>query len=400
MFLLVFILYFLSFLIIWQFVGYPTLMALIARRTKVKPKDYSYQPFVSILVPTYNEENVIGNRIENLIHLDYMDDNYEIIIVDSGSNDLTRDIVRKKIKENTRKPELKLIIENKRNGKASAINYGKNHAKGDIILVTDANSIFKRNVLKEMMPHFNDPKIGAVGGKYTLPNYDTLITSSNQFYLDIEYIMRKGESSIDSACLFHGEINAWRKNIVNADIGIVSEDLDMAIQIRKKKYKIEYEPKAINYEPAPTSIEDQIIQRKRNSIGTIKNIFKHMDYWLFPRDIYSLVIFPSHKGLVMFSPFILIAIPILYFLIMDLQTIVTHFMLVLINFTMLFLVLNHLKSKIIKSSRLKSGFSFKSLPKIVFYVLLNEYIVLLAWKDFIFGRYSVLWDKVESTREL
>jgi cellulose synthase/poly-beta-1,6-N-acetylglucosamine synthase-like glycosyltransferase len=174
----------------------------------------------------------------------------------------------------------------------------------------------------------------------------------------------------------------------------------MAIQIRRKKYKVEYEPKAVNYEPAPTSIEEQIIQRKRNSLGTIKNIFKRIDYWFPPKDIYSLLIFPSHKGLVMFSPFVLLAIPILYFLIKDLQIIVIHFILVLISFTLLFSTLNHLKSKIIKTNNLKSRFSFKSLPKIIFYVLLNEYIVLVAWKDFIFGKYSVLWDKVESTREL
>ena len=376
-------------------------MALIARRNNPEPKDYSYQPFVSILVPTYNEENVIEDRIKNLNHLNYIKDNYEVIIVDSGSNDCTREIVGSKIKENAGKPQLKLVIEKERRGKASAINYGKKHARGDIILVTDANSIFERNVLKEMMPHFSNPKIGAVGGRYTLPEFNSIITSSNQFYLDIEYIMRKGESALDSACLFHGEINAWRKNIVDADTGIVSEDLDMAIQIRRKKYKVEYEPQAINYEPAPTSIGEQIIQRKRNSIGTIKNIFKHFDYWLFPRDMYSLLIFPSHKGLVMFSPFILAAIPILYFLILDLQIIVTHIILVLTIFTLLFLTLYNLKSKIIKSNNnLKSEFSFRSLPKIMFYVLLNEYIVLLAWKDFIFRKYSVLWDKVESTREL
>lgn len=376
-------------------------MALIARRNNPEPKDYSYQPFVSILVPTYNEENVIEDRIKNLNHLNYIKDNYEVIIVDSGSNDSTREIVGRKMKENAGKPQLKLVIEKERRGKASAINYGKKHARGDIILVTDANSIFERNVLKEMMPHFSNPKIGAVGGRYTLPEFNSIITSSNQFYLDIEYIMRKGESALDSACLFHGEINAWRKNIVDADTEIVSEDLDMAIQIRRKKYNVEYEPKAINYEPAPTSIEEQIIQRKRNSIGTIKNIFKHFDYWLFPRDMYSLLIFPSHKGLVMFSPFILAAIPILYFLILDLQIIVTHIILVLTIFTLLFLTLYNLKSKIIKSNdNLKSEFSFRSLPKIIFYVLLNEYIVLLAWKDFIFRKYSVLWDKVESTREL
>ncbi|MDI6886824.1 MAG: glycosyltransferase, partial [archaeon] len=64
-------------------VGYPSLMALIALRSKLKEKDYSYQTFVSIIVPAYNEEKVIERKIENLFELDYPKDNYEIIVVDS-----------------------------------------------------------------------------------------------------------------------------------------------------------------------------------------------------------------------------------------------------------------------------------------------------------------------------
>ena len=80
--LTIILLYLLSFLLIWQFVGYPSLMAVVAIRARPKEKDYSYQPFVSIIVPTYNEEKVIGNRIENLVALEYPEDNYEIIVVD------------------------------------------------------------------------------------------------------------------------------------------------------------------------------------------------------------------------------------------------------------------------------------------------------------------------------
>jgi len=302
--IIIVLLYLLSFLLIWQFVGYPSLMAVVALRAKPKNKDYSFQPFVSVIVPTYNEEKVIEKRIENLLDLDYSKDKYEIIVVDSGSTDKTADIIEAAIKKHEKnKPVLRFLKENERKGKASAINFGKKHAKGEIVLITDANSIFDKNVLKEMMPHFKNPKVGAVGGRYCVANPENPLASSESFYWDLEYLMRRGESTLDSACLFHGEINAWRKYLIDADTQMLSEDLDMCIRIRKKGYKIEYEPNAIVYEPSAITREDQVKQRKRTSVGTIQNMFKHWKYFLPPRDWYSLLIFPSHKGLAMFSPF-------------------------------------------------------------------------------------------------
>jgi cellulose synthase/poly-beta-1,6-N-acetylglucosamine synthase-like glycosyltransferase len=398
--LLVAILYLLSFLLIWQFVGYPTFMAFIAIRSKLKNIDRSYTPFVSILVPTYNEQNVIKNRIENLLSLDYPKDGYEIIIVDSGSSDETVQIASSIIAENDNKePAIRLLREEKRNGKGSAINFGKKYSKGNIILVTDANSIFDHNVLKVLMPHFKDPKVGAVGGRYVVLNPDNHITSSTQFYWEIEYIMRRGESILDSACLFHGEINAWRKELVDADPTMLSEDLDMCISIRKKGYKIVYDENAIVYEPAANTVEEQIKQRKRTSIGTIQNMFKHWKYFVIPRNWYSLLIFPSHKALVMFSPFLLILIPIIYIISFNIYLILTHSIITLFAFGSLLAMLMYLKSKL-KSSKGEGNYWILSIPKIIFYVLLNEYLIVLAWMDFILKKYSVKWAKVESTRSI
>ncbi len=136
------LLYLLSFAIIWQFAGYPSLMAIVALKAKPKDKDYSFQPFVSVIVPTYNEAKVIAKRMKNLVELDYPEDNYEIIVVDSGSTDNTTEIVEETIKKYEKsEPNLRLIKEEERKGKASAINFGKKRAKGDIVLITDANSI-------------------------------------------------------------------------------------------------------------------------------------------------------------------------------------------------------------------------------------------------------------------
>ena len=92
----VILLYLISFAIIWQFVGYPSLMAVVAIRARPKNKDYSFQPFVSIVVPTYNEEKVIEKRIKNLFELDYPKDKYEIIVVDSGSTDSKQRLLKKR----------------------------------------------------------------------------------------------------------------------------------------------------------------------------------------------------------------------------------------------------------------------------------------------------------------
>jgi len=82
--MIIILLYLLSFLLIWQFVGYPLLMAIVALRSKPENEDYSFQPFVSILVPTYNEKNVIEERIPNLVGLDYPKSQFEFIVLNSG----------------------------------------------------------------------------------------------------------------------------------------------------------------------------------------------------------------------------------------------------------------------------------------------------------------------------
>ena len=394
------LLYILSLLLIWQFVGYTSLMAAFAVISEEKPKDYSFIPYISIIVPTYNEERVIINRINNLLELNYPKDRYEIIVVDSGSSDLTARIVKDFINTSAIN-NLMLIIEDQRRGKASAINLGKKFANHDIILITDANSKFDANVLKEIGPHFKDQRVGAVGGRFIVLDPTNSITSSAQFYWDLEYIMRKGESILDSSCCFHGEINAWRRNLVDADIRMLTEDLDMAVHIRKSGYKVIYEPNAIVYEPSPSSLNEQIIQRKRTSIGTIQVMFKYWKYFLFPRDLYSFMIFPSHKGLPMISPFLIIGLLLSYISNLNINVVARHITVSVLLFVLLFILLIYLFKLTIRGKTISnevSELNWLKIVKIGNYVLLNEYLILLAWKDFLQGRYSILWTKVDSTR--
>lgn len=388
-------------MLFWQFIGYPLFMYFVIKTKSMTEENGTYYPFVSVIVPAYNEEKNIRARIENLVELDYNKDNYEIIIVESGSIDNTFSIVEDYISKNTGKPYIKIVREVERKGKASAINFGKKYAKGNIVLVTDANSMFDKNVLKFMLPHFESPKVGAVGGRFILSNSENEIVNSSSFYWNLEALMRRGESLLDSACLFHGEINAWRKDIVDADTSALSEDLDMSIKIRKAGYKICYEPRALVFEKGPTTNQDQIKQKKRTALGTIQNLYKHRNYLLKSINFYCSLIIPSHKYLQVLSPFFLIGFisSLIILLILGQYYSVTIFLLfsgiVCIILLIYLLKVIDVEAKNIKTNSNNGRFH---LIRILWYVLLHEYLVLLAWKDFISGEYSVLWEKVESTR--
>lgn len=374
-------------------------MGIIALKSKQVNKDYSFQPFVSILVPCYNEEKVISKRIKNLLNLNYPKSKYEILIIDSGSEDRTIETIEKFVRSSDSfQPNLKLIKEDQRRGKASAINLGKDHAVGDVILITDANSIFHEDVLMEIVPHFKDQENGAVSGRYFVSNPNNTFSGSEAFYWEIENITMLGESSIDSISTVIGSISAWRKELMNFRLTAISEDLDMTIQIISNRYKVKYEPQAKVYEFSAITKEDQIRQRKRTSIGTIQAIFKNINYFIFPKNLHSLLIFPSHKILTMISPFLLVAIAILYFIAFDVGVILTHLVLSLIVFSAFLALLLSMRSRLLRDGEMRTNFSIFSMLKVVYYVLLNEYLILIAWKDFISGNHSVLWEKAGSTR--
>ena len=217
-------------------------------------------------------------------------------------------------------------------------------------------------------------------------------------------MVRRGESVLDSACLFHGEINAWRKDIIEADTSSLAEDLDMAIRIRRRGYKISYEPDAIAYEAGPITKREQIVQKKRAAIGTIQSIFKHKRYLWLPRDKYSGFIFPSHKTLQILSPYFLLGTLAMFITLLALGeffTSVAYILAVGAAFSLSLTLLNRKLSgiRITQNPSVKASLP-SDLLNILSYVLLHEYIILLAWKDFVFKNYTVTWQKVESTRNL
>lgn len=353
--------------------------------------DKPYFPFVSIVISVFNEETVIKRRLENLINLNYPKDKYEIIIIDDKSQDRTVELINKFLtKYKLKNPIIKFIEKNRRLGKSNSLNIAINHIKGELVLSSDVNSIFDENILLELTSKFKDHKIGAVCGSYNIANSDEDSPNSENFYWNLEKLMLQGESAIDSVGTIIGSASMWRKEFFHFDENIISEDLDLMLRIRKKGYYVKYEPNAKVYEPAATNSNDLVKQRCRTSLGTIQCIFKHPGQFFILNKNHSIFLF-SHKVLRMFSPINIILI-IITFSLLPLQTMIIF----LIPLSIITLILLMTLIKLIPhSNNSKNSISILNLIK---YVLINEYLILLAWKKYILGETSTKWDKAESTR--
>src|SRR3989442_6386831 len=153
-------------LLYWHFLGYVIAMAVMRRRRKVAPP-LGEPPTLSVVIPVYNEAKNLRPRVENLLSQDYPQDRVEIIIVESGSTDGTAAAAREL---EARTPNLRVLIQPARLGKASAVAEAKRVATGSIIVDSDANTVYDRCTLAKLLEPFSDASIGGGGGRIVPEN--------------------------------------------------------------------------------------------------------------------------------------------------------------------------------------------------------------------------------------
>src|SRR4030043_1829693 len=145
--------------LIWMFLGYPVALFVI-NKIKSNPVDKAPPTLkVTVLICTYQEANVIERRLENILQSDYPLEQMEILIVDSSSPDGTCDVVDRFCGAHPLAP-IRMICEDNRRGKVSAINIGLSSAHGEIIILTDGPALFWPDTIRFVIENFNDPKVG------------------------------------------------------------------------------------------------------------------------------------------------------------------------------------------------------------------------------------------------
>ena len=269
---------------------------------KIK-KNRKFRPTVSIVIPTWNEKDTIEGKLKNTLKLKYPNKKLEIIVIDSGSTDKTRSIVKKFKK-------VRLIAEKKRMGKANALNRVFKKCKGDIVIMSDSDCRLDEDILEKSMPYFSNPKVGALTGRQILLNPDeNIATKTESNYRNFYFLIRKAESIIDSTIIFHGEFSAFRKELLeNIYSDSVADDTELALRIRKKKYRALMIWEAIYREYAPDKLSERMKQKYRRAQGLIQIMTRFFStFFLNPSyGYFGMLIFPVEFFMHVISPILLI----------------------------------------------------------------------------------------------
>ncbi len=255
-------------------------------RYTVQEKE-GYFPFVSIIVPVFNEGKVLRASIESLLDIDY--NNYEIIIVNDGSTDDTAAVGETLVGyQKGRNGMVKVSLLNKPNGgKSKALNAGIQYSDAQFVLCMDGDSQLTTNTLRMAVRHFTDPYIGAVAGNVKVQNRKKVMTDLQALeYLEGLNMARSAQGFLQLVNIIPGPIGLFRKTALR-DAGFYSsdtfaEDADVTLKILAKGWKIVYEPNAVAYTEAPETIYQLLKQRYRWTRGILQAVRKHKKYLYNP----------------------------------------------------------------------------------------------------------------------
>ena len=258
-------------------------------------------PTASIVVPTFDEETTIQEKLNDLMRLDYPSEKLEIVVVDS-SNDTTPRLVR----DYKGRFPVRLTREPERKGEAVALNLGYSVSQGEIVVKSDCDAVCHDDqALMKLVRHFADPHIGGVSCVYT----DSYQMQTEAAYRGLLTRLQSAESKMDSTLIAHGAFVGFRKELI-APISPESaaDDTEMFVKIRKKGYRCIIDERVVFREIRPPNMRMVRHQRARRAHGIIKVILSNADVLLNPRyGMYGLAVFPSNLFMLVMSPIMLTA---------------------------------------------------------------------------------------------
>jgi poly-beta-1,6 N-acetyl-D-glucosamine synthase len=255
------------FLLIW--------FSFLQQRELAREAPDEVYPFVSIVVPAYNEAEVVESSIASLLELRYP--YYEVIVVDDGSTDDTYERMRRL--EGNHYGVKVSAFRKENSGKADALNYGIRRSRAPIIVCMDADSRLSPEALRYAVRHFRDENVGAVAGNVKVVNRHNIWTKLQALeYIEGLNIVRKAQGWFRTVNVIPGPIGIFRRTVLERiggyDSDTFAEDFDLTVKILAGGWRIEYEPKAIAFTEAPEELLDVIKQRYRWNRGILQTLRK------------------------------------------------------------------------------------------------------------------------------
>lgn len=299
-------------LLLYNYLLYPAgIMALArlrgsesARREETAGDDAL--PSVTLVIAAYNEERVIEAKIRNSLELDYPRERLHVMVVSDGSTDSTP-----RIAERFRSTGVQSLHQPERRGKTAALNRAVDAATSEIVVFSDANNMFEKDAIRELVKHFSDPRVGGVCGLKQI--YDAPQRESSQgdsLYWKYESAIKEAESRLGSITTADGEIFAMRRGLYEpVDERVINDDAELTLLLVRKGYQVLYERRARSREHASIRIEDDFHVKVRMVSGGFQTVARHRAFLLPPRTWFGAG-FISHKLLRWLAPVFMILIAV------------------------------------------------------------------------------------------
>jgi cellulose synthase/poly-beta-1,6-N-acetylglucosamine synthase-like glycosyltransferase len=357
---------------------------------KIIPQDNQYfEPEVTLIVATYNEENVIEKKILNCLDLDYPVEKIKLIFVADGSSDNTVNIIKKY-------PQINLLYKDNREGKVAAINRAMQYVATDYVIFCDANTFLNKESIKEIVKHYADEKIGAVAGEKKILTDNKNLNAAGAgegLYWKYESTLKKIDSDFYSVVGAAGELFSIRTKLYEyVDKNVLLDDFIISMKICMRGYKVVYEPKAYAQEAPSLTMRDEQKRKIRISAGgfqsilmlkSLLNIFKYgkLSFLYISHRVLRWMLCPLLLPVILLcNLYIVVDLPysLLYTAILILQIMFYIFAVVGWIF--------YLRNKKI------------NIFYVAYYFVFMNLSLYIGFKKFITNKQTVLWDKAKRVK--
>ncbi len=300
----------LAFLLVYPYLIYPALLKLLIKlgfHAGQLAENIAELPRVTFIISAYNEEAVIGEKLRNTLEIDYPTDKFEVIVISDACDDRTDEIVNEWAEKD---PRIRLVRQNERRGKTAGLNKGVAAASGDFIVFSDANAMYKRDAVRELIKYFVTPEVGYVMGAalYTDTEDGGESAESEGLYWQFELMLKKLESEFYSVVGGDGAIYAIRRELFFELRDDDINDFVNPLQIVAKGYRGIFNPRAICHEDTAEDFSKEFKRKRRIANRSWRAVKRTIGWYRFPRDAKFLWELVSHKVIRWFSMPMIIAL--------------------------------------------------------------------------------------------
>jgi len=258
-----------------------------------------WEPGVSIVLPTYNEEAIVETKLDDLLGIDYPMEKVELVVVDSSTDD-TRDIVREHFAD-LDDPKLVLLEEDDRSGVARAVNRAMDAVSSEVVFRTDCDSKLGSDVLREAVANLSDGRVGAVTGQQT----DVLGESQvEQDYRNIIARIQALESHLDSTFICHGPCFAFRRSSFQAITpDSLADDTEIGVNVRRAGDRVIMDPNLRFVESGVSEFSQRRARKDRRAMGLVQQLVRNRDV-LGGLGQYGRIVLPFNWWFMIMSPWL------------------------------------------------------------------------------------------------